>query len=76
LLSTLLSFTFDFVAPYEPTFILYLSATFFVNGAIFVSPPIYFAKVYGPETGIQAYAFFFTANSISMLILSVIVNLF
>jgi sugar phosphate permease len=50
-LSTFLALTYEFVAQYESLFILYLSATYFVNGAIFVSAPIFFAKVYGSETG-------------------------
>lgn len=50
-MSTFLAFTYDFLGHIQSIFMLYLAASYFVTGAIFVSMPIYFAKVFGPETG-------------------------
>lgn len=72
-LSAFLPLTIDYVAHYKSFFLIYLALSYFVMGAIFVSLPIYYARVYGPETGSQAYSFFFTSNSISTLVLSYIV---
>jgi predicted MFS family arabinose efflux permease len=50
-MSTVLSFTFQYVAHNRTLFIIYLALTYFVTGAIFVSLPIYYAKIFGPDVG-------------------------
>jgi predicted MFS family arabinose efflux permease len=50
-MSTVLSFTFQYVAQNRTLFIIYLSLTYFVTGAIFVSLPIFYAKIFGPDVG-------------------------
>ena len=41
---------------------------------MFVSMPIYYALVFGPEIGSQAYAYFFTSNALSTLVFSFLVS--
>lgn len=50
-LSTILSLTYDYIASYPSLFVMYLSLSYFVMGSTFVSMPIFFAKVFGPEVG-------------------------
>lgn len=50
-LSMTLSLTYSMVAKNDILFALYLSLSYFVSGSIFVSMPIYYARVFGPEVG-------------------------
>lgn len=74
MLSTVTAFTYDYVAHMPAMFVIYLALTYFVTGSTFVSMPILFAKVFGPEVGSQAYSYFFTANSLSSIALSLVVE--
>jgi hypothetical protein len=51
LLSIALAFTYAFICHLEYAFAIYLGLTYFVSGAIFVSMPIYYARMFGPEVG-------------------------
>lgn len=75
-ISTLLGMTYDLVAHIEELFILYLAGSYFVTGSIFVSLPIYYANVFGAETGSKAYSYFFSSNAAAMMMLSFIVSNF
>lgn len=50
-LSIMLSFSYFYVATNQIGFTIYLALSFFVSGSIFVSMPIYYARVFGPEVG-------------------------
>ena len=73
-LSMILALTFPMVASNDFIFGVYLSLSYFISGSIFVSMPIYYAKVFGPEIGSQAYAYFFTSNAVSTLMFSFVVK--
>ncbi len=72
--STVVSLTFFYVAEYEYIFLILLGLSYFVHGSIFVVMPIYYGKMFGPEIGSQAYALFFTSNSIATLCFSAVVR--
>jgi hypothetical protein len=48
---TAVALSYDTVARYQYVFVFYLCLTYFVMGSTFVSLPILFAKVFGPEVG-------------------------
>lgn len=73
-LSCLLPFSFNLVASSPPLFLLYLATSFYINGAVIVSMPCYYAKVFGAEGGAQVFPYFNTSNSISQLAFSLVVN--
>ena len=73
-LSSTLALTFDHTANYEVLFTIYMAASYYVMGSIFVSMPIYFAGIFGADVGSQVYCFFFTSNSLSSLIFSFFVT--
>jgi hypothetical protein len=50
-LSMTLSLTYHYIASNDIAFAIYLSLSYFVAGSIFVSMPIFYARVYGPEVG-------------------------
>jgi hypothetical protein len=50
-LSSALAFTFDHTANYEALFVIYMAASYYVMGSIFVSMPIYFAGIFGADVG-------------------------
>eukprot|EP00347_Sterkiella_histriomuscorum_P015761 403355779 len=72
--SIVLSFSFSYVADYKIGFMLYLALSYYVSGSVFVSTPVYYGKVFGPEIGSQAYAYFFTSNAIACLSFSYVVR--
>ncbi|CDW88082.1 major facilitator superfamily protein [Stylonychia lemnae] len=74
LMSITLSFTFNYFAQYKFMFLIFLAGTFFISGSVFVSTPVFYGKVFGPEIGSQAYAYFFTSNAIAVLSFSYIVR--
>lgn len=74
MLSIFLSFTYSMISYLDYAFALYLGLSYFVSGAVFVSMPIYYARMFGPEVGSQCYAYFFTSNSISYLSFSFVVS--
>jgi len=74
LLSMVLSFSFNFVAENKILFMIFLAGTYFISGSVFVSTPVFYGKVFGPEIGSQAYAYFFTSNAIAVLSFSYIVR--
>ena len=50
-LSTILPLTYIYVAKSDYLFALYLALSYYVAGSIFVSMPIYYARIFGPEVG-------------------------
>ncbi|CDW87962.1 major facilitator superfamily protein [Stylonychia lemnae] len=74
--SVILSFTYVLVARFHHSFALYLAITYFIQGSVQVSMPIYYARIFGPEIGSQAYSYFLTSNSISTLLFSFVVSNF
>ena len=75
-LSTFLPLTYMYVAESDYLFAFYLAMSYYVAGSIFVSMPIYFAKIFGPEVGSQTYAYFFTSNAVATLLFSFVVSNF
>lgn len=57
-------------------FCVYFSISLFLRGASSVSQPIFFAQTFGAEVAAQAFSVFFTAQSISPLILSGVIFAF
>jgi hypothetical protein len=74
-LAVILSSTFMLVAGNWWAFSVYYCLSLFLRGSSSVSQPIFFATVFGPEVASQAFSIFFTAQSISPLILSGIISL-
>lgn len=70
----LLAFTFEFIADYPGMFMVYLAISFYINGTVVVAMPCYYAKIFGPESGSQAFPYFNTSNSISQLAFSAVVG--
>jgi len=75
-LSTFLPLTYMYVAESDHLFAIYLAMSYYVAGSIFVSMPIYFARIFGPEVGSQTYAYFFTSNAVATLLFSFVVSNF
>jgi MFS family permease len=74
-LATIMSATFMLVADNWWLFSVYYCISLFLRGSSSVSQPIFFATVFGPDVASQAFSFFFTAQSISPLILTGIISL-
>ena len=50
-LQIILSFTYDLFASNGTLFIVYLSSSYFLVGCIYLSMPVFYGKVFGPELG-------------------------
>lgn len=49
--SVILSYTFSYVADYPIAFMIYLALSYYIAGSVFVSTPVFYGKVFGPEIG-------------------------
>jgi fucose permease len=72
-LAAVLSFTYVYVASDKIMFFIYLSLTDYIGGSTSVSLPIFYAKIFGPEAGSQAYSICCLANPSSAFVFSFIV---
>jgi hypothetical protein len=75
LIEAAIALTYIYVYYNAYLFTAYISISFYINGTVYVAMPIYYAGVFGPEIGSQAYGYFFSANAFGNLFLSVLVNL-
>ena len=51
MLSIVMSFSFNFLADKKIFFMIFLAGTYFISGSVFVSTPVFYGKVFGPEIG-------------------------
>ena len=65
--SILISLTFSLVAHNRIAFLIYLAFTYYISGSVFVSIPVFFGKIFGPEIGSQSYAYLFTSNALTCI---------